>query len=130
MLLKHVALVCSSEKNSDKFYQGLLGLEKKGSKILPRMLSKQIFHIDAEYKIINYMGNNMHFEIFLGNQDDVTKPRIEHICLEVDNISEFLKKCHTMDIHTLQIPKGDDFITFITDFDGNLFEIKKRISHS
>lgn len=130
MLLKHVALVCSSENNSDKFYQDLLGLEKKGSKILTRMLSKQIFHIDAEYKIINYVGSEVHFEIFLGKQDDATITRIEHICLEVDNISEFLKKCHTMDIHSLQIPKGDDFITFITDFDGNLFEIKERIRHS
>jgi catechol 2,3-dioxygenase-like lactoylglutathione lyase family enzyme len=129
MLLKHVALVCSSENNSDKFYKDLLGLEKKGSKILPRMLSKQIFHIDAEYKIINYMGNNMHFEIFLGNQDDVTKPRIEHICLEVDRLSEFLEKCQIMGTHTLQIPKGDGFITFITDFDGNFFEIKERIRH-
>jgi catechol 2,3-dioxygenase-like lactoylglutathione lyase family enzyme len=128
--LKHIGLVCSSENNSDKFYQGLLGLEKKEAKILPRMLSKKIFDIDAEYKIINYVGSEVHFEIFLGKQDAATVTRIEHICLEVDNISGFLKKCHTMDIHTLQIPKGDDFITFITDFDGNLFEIKERISHS
>jgi catechol 2,3-dioxygenase-like lactoylglutathione lyase family enzyme len=130
MLLRHVGLVCSSENNSDKFYQGLLGLEKKESKILPRMLSKKIFDIDAEYKIINYVGSRVHFEIFVGKQDPATITRIRHICLEVDNISEFLKKCHTMDIHTLQIPKGDDFITFITDFDGNLFEIKERISNS
>lgn len=130
MYLKHIGLVCSSENNSDKFYQGLLGLEKKEAKILPRMLSKKIFDIDAEYKIINYVGGRVHFEIFLGKLDPATITRIGHICLEVDNISKFLKKCHTMDIHTLQIPKGDDFITFITDFDGNLFEIKERISNS
>ena len=41
MLLKHVALVCSSENNSDKFYKDLLGLEKKETKILPRMQAKK-----------------------------------------------------------------------------------------
>ena len=130
MLLKHVALVCSSENNSDKFYKDLLGLEKKETKILPRMLSKKIFDIDAEYNIINYVGSEVHFEIFLDKQADAIITRIEHICLEVDNISAFLKKCHTMDIQILKIPKEDNVITFITDFDGNLFEIKERISHS
>jgi hypothetical protein len=33
-----------------------------------------------------------------------------------------------MGTHTLQIPKGDGFITFITDFDGNLFEIKEKVA--
>ena len=50
--------------------------------------------------------------------------KIDHICLEVDDLDSFLKKCRSMDINVSRIPKGDATITFIRDDDGNLFEIK------
>jgi catechol 2,3-dioxygenase-like lactoylglutathione lyase family enzyme len=128
MLLKHVALVCSSENNSDKFYKNLLGLEKKDTKVLPKTLSRQIFNLDAEYTIVNYVDNTMHFEIFLGKQGGAHKSGLAHICLEVDDLSEFLKRCRNLGTHTRQIPKGNGVITFITDFDGNLFEIKEKVA--
>jgi catechol 2,3-dioxygenase-like lactoylglutathione lyase family enzyme len=127
MLLKHVALVCSSENNSDKFYQDLLGLEKKDTKVLPKTLSRQIFNLDAEYTIVNYADNTTHFEIFLGKQGGAHQSGLAHICLEVDDFSEFLKRCRSMGTYTRQIPKGNGVITFITDFDGNLFEIKEKV---
>ena len=130
MLLKHVALVCSSENNSDKFYRDLLGLEKKATKVLPKALSRQIFNLVAEYTIVNYADNTIHFEIFLDKQGDAHKNRLAHICLEVDDLSEFLKKCRSLGTHTRQIPKENGVITFITDFDGNLFEIKERIPNT
>ena len=128
MLLKHVALVCSSENNSDKFYRDLLGLEKKDSKVLPMTLSRQIFNLDAEYKIVNYADTTMQFEIFLGEQGGALKNGLVHICLEVDDLSEFLKRCRSLGTHTRQITRGDGVITFITDFDGNLFEIKEKVT--
>jgi catechol 2,3-dioxygenase-like lactoylglutathione lyase family enzyme len=127
LLLKHVALVCSSENNSDKFYKDLLGLEKKDTKVLPRTLGRQIFNLDAEYTIVNYTDNTMHFEIFLDKQGDAYRSGLAHICIEVDDFSEFLKRCRSMGTHIRQIPKGNGVITFISDFDGNLFEIKERI---
>ncbi|MGD2271035.1 MAG: hypothetical protein PVI06_11595 [Desulfobacterales bacterium] len=127
MLLKHVALVCASEKNSDKFYGDLLGLQKQGVKILSRRLSKQIFNNDAECKIINYLTGDLHVEIFISDQGFQDRTKIEHICLAVTNLPEFLKKCHSMGIDVRQIPKGEGLITLIKDFDGNLFEIKESI---
>jgi catechol 2,3-dioxygenase-like lactoylglutathione lyase family enzyme len=126
MRLKHVALVCDSEENSDKFYEGLLGLEKQSSKILSKTLSKQIFNIEAEYKIIDYLTGDLHVEIFIRDHGFQNRTKIEHICLEVTDLPAFLEKCHSMGIHVRQIPKGQGLITFITDFDGNLFEIKER----
>ena len=129
MLLKHVALVCSSENYSDKFYRELLGLEKKDKKVLPKTLSQQIFNLDSEYTILNYADHSMHFEIFLGRQASAHKSKLAHICLEVEDFSGFLKKCRRLGIYTRQIPRGDGVITFIMDFDGNLFEIKEKIRH-
>jgi catechol 2,3-dioxygenase-like lactoylglutathione lyase family enzyme len=126
MQLKHVALVCSSEKNSDTFYRDLLGLEKKGTKVLPNTLSHQIFDLDSEYTIVNYADDTVHFEIFLDSPGGGPKNSVAHICVEVDDLTEFLTKCRSFGTPIRQIPKENGVITFISDFDGNLFEIKER----
>jgi catechol 2,3-dioxygenase-like lactoylglutathione lyase family enzyme len=128
MFLKHVAIVCSSEKKSDKFYEYLLGLKKQDPKILPGALSRQIFNRVSEYKIINYTGNDTHFEIFIDDQLDPgsNDGKIEHICIEVEGLEGFLAKCRALDVKILRIPKGDRLLTFIRDFDGNLFEITSK----
>ena len=123
MILKHVALVCSSEENSDKFYADILGLEKVSSKTLPSALAKQIFDVGAEFKMINYVGDGIHFEIFIGKRGPEGK-RIAHVCLQVADLEQFLDRCRDGGVKILQVPKGDKTITFIEDLDGNLFEIK------
>ena len=123
MQLKHIALVCSSEEGSDRFYMNLLGLKKMSSKTIPAELSKQIFNLDYELKIINYANENIHFEIFIDNHKGSKTGRIDHVCLQVDDLESFLKTCRAMALEILRVPKGDAFITFIKDYDGNLFEI-------
>lgn len=126
MLLKHIAVECSSEKNSDNFYEKLLGLNKINSKILSPALTKQIFGLDSEYKIINYMDDKIHFEVFISNQKAYEKKTIEHVCLEVDDLKVFMKQCENLAANIIQIPKGESSLTFISDYDGNLFEIKEK----
>jgi len=124
MLLKHVGLTCSSEKNSDKFYKELLGLNKSAPKTLPADLCRAIFNLDAELQMINYINEHIHCEIFIAEQFSTSRKQVEHLCLEVDNLSDFLENCRTLNVAVNQIPRGDKTLTFINDFDGNLFEIK------
>jgi len=124
MLLKHVGLTCSTEDNADKFYRDLLGLKKSEPKILPPDLAKAIFNLDAELQMINYMNDHIHFEIFIADQSSTSPRPIEHLCLEVDDLTGFIEKCRRMQAEVALIPKGDKTLTFIKDFDGNLFEIK------
>ena len=126
MILRHVALVCSSEQNCDKFYGDLLELEKIGSKSIPSALSRQIFGLDSELKIINYAYDNIHFEIFISSQKRLDLKKIEHVCLEVEDLNKYLEKCITMCVEILQIPKGKSYLIFVKDYDGNLFEIKEK----
>lgn len=126
MRLKHVALVCTSEEKSDKFYQGLLGLEKSEPKTLPAVLSKSIFNLDSELVIINYLNEHLHFEIFITDRSKDRTGQIEHYCLEVGNLEDFINKCKILGVEIAQIPIGDSTLTFVKDFDGNLFEIKER----
>jgi catechol 2,3-dioxygenase-like lactoylglutathione lyase family enzyme len=124
MLLRHVALTCSSEKNSDRFFKTLLGLEKSEPKILPLHLSKAIFNVDTELRMINYLNEHTHFEIFITDHSINHIIQVAHVCLEVDDLQGFLKKCRDLEVDVSQIPKGDRSLTFIRDYDGNLFEIK------
>ena len=126
MKLKHTALVCSSEENSDKFYQTLLGLEKMKPKTVPAELSKQIFNIDLELKIINYTSPDIHFEIFISDSIKQQNNKIEHVCIEIEYLEKFLRKCRSLDVEMTQVSKPDKTLTFIRDFDGNSFEIKNK----
>ena len=124
MILRHVALTCSSEEKSDKFYKSLLGLQKSEPKIIPPALSEALFGIYSELKIINYLNEYLHFEIFFASHHNSSVRRIEHVCLEVHDLAAFLAKCRTLQVKIAQIPKEDKLLTFISDDDGNLFEIK------
>ena len=126
MILRHVALKCSSEENSDRFYKNLLGLEKSELKTLPRALSKAIFNVDSELMMINYQSEQVHFEIFISDHSINDGRQIEHVCIEVVNLENFLTKCRDLDIEISQIPKGNRTLTFIKDYDANLFEIKHK----
>ena len=124
MHLKHVGLTSSSEEKADAFYADLLGLTKSEPKALPLQLSKAIFNIDTELLMINYRDETSHFEIFVTGENRGNRRQIEHICLEVGNLEVFLEKCRRLNVDIARIPKGDKTLTFIKDFDGNLFEIK------
>ena len=124
MLLKHVGLTCSTQDNADKFYRDVLGLNKLEPKTLPSDLCQAIFNLDAELQIINYLDDHIHFEIFITNQFSTSQRQIEHQCIEVDDLEEFIGKCRSMGVEVARIPKGVKTLTFVKDFDGNLFEIK------
>jgi catechol 2,3-dioxygenase-like lactoylglutathione lyase family enzyme len=125
MVLRHVGLTCSSEENADTFYADLLGLTKSEPKALALALSKAIFNLDSELVMISYQKGHVHFEIFITAPDGGNNRKIEHTCLEVDNLEVFLEKCRALNVVIARIPKGDKTLTFIRDFDGNLFEIKE-----
>lgn len=126
MLMRHMALTCSSEENSDRFYKNLLGLERSEPKILPTALSRAIFNVNSELTMIHYLGKAVHFEIFITGTSLNASRQIEHVCIEVDDLQNFLAKCRDLDVVISQIPKEDRTLTFIRDFDGNLFEIKQK----
>ena len=126
MILRHVALTSSSEEKSDKFYQVLLGLNKSKPKTIPPALSKALFDINSELTIINYLDEHLHFEIFVTSHNISSVRRIEHVCLEVDDLAAFLENCRTLQVKILQVPKEDRLLTFISDYDDNFFEIKGR----
>jgi len=126
--------VCCSEVESDRFYQDLLGLSKQDPKTLSRDLAHAIFGVDRELTMINYVGDDVRFEIFITDTaggiagDTARDPSgpIAHTCLAVDDLEEFLTLCRALDVEVARIPRGNYTVTFIKDYAGNLFEVKDR----
>ena len=125
MNLIHVALSCKSEENSDRFYHSLLNLDKLNVKTLPTELSKQLFQRDEEITYINYGNEQIHFEIFVSDGNDYADNQLSHTCIEVENRSNFLKRCEAAGLEVRKASKNGSTIVFIKDFDGNLFEVKE-----
>lgn len=125
MKLHHVAVLCSTEENSDRFYEGILGLEKIKKYILNKDLAEQIFSISCEPQIIFYAKGNLAVEVFIPTTSPEKMLPFVHLCLEVEKREQFLQNCRALGIVVKRIQKGESLLAFIEDFDGNLFEIKE-----
>jgi catechol 2,3-dioxygenase-like lactoylglutathione lyase family enzyme len=126
MRILHIGVGASSEKNADLFFQDLLGLGKAAAVTLAAKLSRSIFAVDRELKIIHYTDDAVHFEVFIDPSYKAPAPTVLHSCLEVDDQAGLLARCAELGLKVSRTPRGDAFIIFISDLDGNLFEVKGK----
>ena len=127
MRIGHIALVSSSEEKANRFYKDGLGLKELRSTVIPASLSKSLFGIAQEFKVIDFGNEQIKFEVFIVNHEGVLPLRkVDPICLEVENREAFQKKCKGMGFEVLQVPKGDSLVIFLKDGERNLFEIKEK----
>ena len=125
MKLNHVALICSSEENADRFFKGILGLEKIKTSDLERALSEQLFGVDRESRILLYGNEAYRVEVFVDTRSSGKNAPFAHLCVEVKEREEFLGRCRKASLDIRRVQKGESHVVFIRDFDGNLFEIKE-----
>jgi catechol 2,3-dioxygenase-like lactoylglutathione lyase family enzyme len=125
MKLHHVAVVCASQENADRFYGEGLGLEKIKTQTLGTNLSEQIFGISSECGMILYGRKDLAIEVFIPLEAP-KKPRpFGHLCLAVKDRDALLDRCGAAGLAVKKIPKGNSLVVFVEDFDGNLFEVKE-----
>lgn len=124
MRLHHVGVACSSQENAERFYGGMLGLRKIKTSPLSEALADRIFHIAEECQIILYANETLSVEVFVPSSPVRTAPSFAHLCLQVESKDEFTRRCREMGLAVNLIPKGESQLTFVRDYDGNLFEIK------
>jgi len=125
MRLEHAALVCSSREKAEAFYQGILGLRKDKSQTLDREMAEKIFDKPFVCDITLYKNQDMAVEVFVPHGGvEIRAGAFSHLCLKVDDREAFMGACRDAGLEVRQIPRGDGFLVFVKDFDGNLFEIK------
>jgi catechol 2,3-dioxygenase-like lactoylglutathione lyase family enzyme len=78
--------------------------------------------------MILYEQDGLAVEVFVPEESPLRKATFEHLCLEVAERETFLKTCEENGLEVRRIPRGEAFLAFVADFDGNLFEIKEATS--
>ncbi len=120
----HVGLQYNNRKSAETFFTKILGLQLKKSFTLSKELTKSIFGFFEDILIDVYENNESCFEVFI--TDKIKKYQYEHICIEIDNINDFIKNCKKYGIDPIIVKKELKTLLFIKDFSGNLYEIKQK----
>jgi catechol 2,3-dioxygenase-like lactoylglutathione lyase family enzyme len=126
MKLIHSAVVCSTREKADRFYEGILGLKAIKGFALDQELVQQLFATPQEALLLLYGNEDFAVEVFVPASGNTQKSPFAHLCLEVENREEFLRKCREAGLQINTVARGNSLIIFVKDYDGNLFEIKER----
>ena len=120
----HTGLVASTTEQADRFYIGILGMKKTDSMVADRTLMQQLFGINEDGEIVKYQDGNTLFEVFVRAGYRVPQGHIPHSCIKVQDLSSVVAQCKAAGLEVVEAIKGNRVITFISDFDGNRFEMK------
>ena len=120
----HVGLQYDNRKSAETFFTKILGLSLKKSFTLSKELTKSIFGFSEDILIDVYENNESCFEVFITGK--IKKYQFEHICIEINNINDFIKNCKKYGIEPIIVKKELKTLFFIKDFAGNLYEIKQK----
>jgi catechol 2,3-dioxygenase-like lactoylglutathione lyase family enzyme len=123
-LLNHVALKCNDEEEAKTFFTDILGIPLTKKFRLSGDLSEAIFGIKENVDILVYDNNETRFEVFIGKVGK--KHGYEHTCIEVEDKTEFIKRCKKYEIKPISVKKEGKDLLFVRDFSGNLFEVKYK----
>ena len=126
--LHHLALARTSEAASDRFYVGLLGLERGREEIVDAELCHALFGVARAHRLIDYAGDGVQFEIFLVPPGETAPAGVAHVCLEVGDAAGLVERCRAANLEVRELPRGERRVAFVVDEDGNLYEIKQRAS--
>jgi catechol 2,3-dioxygenase-like lactoylglutathione lyase family enzyme len=123
---EHIALASNNEKDSDKFFKNLLGLEKTRSfKVSPDLMEK-FFGVKKEQHIIRYENSALSFEIFITRDDSKSEDIYSHVCLSMQDKESFVEKASNLGFSTIKVPRknAEGYYYFVKDSFQNLYEIK------
>ena len=121
----HLALARTSEKTSDRFYVGLLGLEKRREKQVDAELCHALFGVARAHRLIDYAGDGVQFEVFLVPPGERPPAGVAHVCLEVGEAASLVARCQAAGLEVREVVRGERRVIFVVDEDGNLYEIKQ-----
>ena len=125
MLLNHVGIVNETEEKAVRFYHGLLGLKKTREFVVSTKLSKQLFSVLQEIKVLVFEREGIKLEVFICPECKQPSPDYSHIGFLLDDFHAVKEKAQQMGI-LITGSSDEKTVYFLKDFSGNLIEIKPK----
>jgi catechol-2,3-dioxygenase len=124
-ILHHIALQYTDKEDAETFFTKILGLQLEKIFTISSDLSNKIFGIKENIEVLVYNSEKARFEIFITKKQKPTSG-FDHTCIVIDNKEEFIKRCKQYNLQPNLVDKNGGQLLFVTDFSGNLFEIKEK----
>ena len=124
LLVDHVGIVNKREEDATEFYQNLLGLEKVRESSVAPELSRQLFNLCQEIKMLVFGGEGVKIEVFIISGYTPPIPPVSHFCLQIRHFSDILKRLNHSEAVMITGQHGSKTVYFTEDFSGNRIEIK------
>lgn len=121
----HVAVARRSESASDRFFAGLLGLERSRARDLAPDLAERIFGRAVACRMIDYERDGIRFEVFVPADGELGTRGFGHVCLTVEDRETLVARCLGEPCRVIRVPREGSDIVFLEDGDGNLYEIQE-----
>jgi methylmalonyl-CoA/ethylmalonyl-CoA epimerase len=125
MKLNHIGIINKSEEQALKFYKDFLGLEKTKEILLSPELSKQLFSLSQEVKVLVFEKYGIKIEVFISDFQ-LAHPNFTHFGIMLDNFSEITEKAKRSNVDIIIGKHKEKTVYFLKDFSGNLIEVKQK----
>lgn len=125
MLLNHIGIINKNEELAIRFYKDFLGLEKTKEVILSPELSKQLFSLSQEIKVLVFEKDGIKIEVFISDFKHA-QPDLAHFSIMLDNFTEITEKAKQSNVDIIIGKHKEKTVYFIKDYCGNLIEIKQK----
>jgi len=122
--LHHIALCYTTHEDAVIFFSKVFGFKYVRGFQLSSSLSKKIFNISRVVDVDVFENENMRFELFYAKM--VIGDVYSHVCIEVEDKKDLVKKCQQYNILSYFVKKNDKELLFVRDHNKNLYEIKMR----
>ncbi len=125
MVLDHVAIVNKDGDEAERFYLDFLGLDKiKESSVVPE-LSRKLFSVDADIKMLVYGKADFKVEVFIFPGFNPSPPCMAHFCIQTPDLSGLLERAKKARVKVISAERGGRTVHFIEDFSANRIEVKE-----
>ncbi len=124
-MFEHIGITINEQSDLQAFYKDLLGMKKVNRFDIYEDLSEKIFGIRGPVQVTHFSSDDLLIELFL--TDKRQRPIYNHICISVQNRDNIIKKAKSMGFSVTKIEReSKDYLLFIKDKSGNMFEVKSQ----
>jgi catechol 2,3-dioxygenase-like lactoylglutathione lyase family enzyme len=128
LLIDHIGVINKREDEAVEFYQSILGLEKIKESSVPPELSRQLFNLFQEIRMLVFGREGLKIEVFIIPGFIAPSPNISHFCLQILHFPELLERLKQGGAKVITGQHGSKTVYFTEDFSGNRMEIKPLLS--
>lgn len=125
-MLQHIALEIK-EKDLRDFYIGILGGKIENKSTLKREDVTNVFEVYKQAPVYNLQLQDIKFELFV--HETIEQDSLQHFCINLKNASRIYEKANVKKYRTYLKKRGDIETYFISDDNGNMFEVKNGKNH-